>query len=151
MTHPQSAWRRGDYHYSSWWSLWANLRVTIIHNTRLTETLGQLTLCDGLPVRVSLGECLHRLACGCVCVCVHEINVSQSKCGCARMCATTTTTTTPERASMAGWCIRWHVNYSAFKRGLSCGRREWRTEGCVVVGEVAHGEKTGRWRAHVDV
>lgn len=21
---------------------------------------------------------------------------------------------------MAGWCIRWHVNYSAFKRGLSC-------------------------------
>lgn len=20
---------------------------------------------------------------------------------------------------MAGWCIRWHVNYSAFKRGLS--------------------------------
>lgn len=44
----------GDYHYSTWWSLWANLEVTVVHKTQLTATLGQLTLCDGLPVPVSL-------------------------------------------------------------------------------------------------
>lgn len=58
-------------------------------DTQLTATLGQLTPFDGSPVRAGA-----RAGCVCVCVC-------------------------PSRASMAGWCIRWHVNYSAFKRGLS--------------------------------
>lgn len=68
--------------------------------TELTATLGQLTLFDGSPVRVSVQACMQGL---CVYVCVR----------CMCICVS------PWRASMAGWCIRWHVNYSAFKRGLS--------------------------------
>ncbi len=65
--------------------------------TQLTATLCQLTLFDGSPVRVSVRAHMQVCVCvRCMCVCV-----------------------SPRRASMAGWCIRWHVNYSAFKRGLS--------------------------------
>lgn len=57
----------------------------------------------------------------------------------------------PKRASMAGWCIRWHVNYSAFKRGLSWVEV---SRGLMAVrwsGEAACREKVQRWGAHVEI
>lgn len=58
-----------------------------------------------------MAECVWWDVCACVCV---------------SLCPTSTPPTpprptpSPKRASAAGWCIRWHANYSAFKRGLSC-------------------------------
>lgn len=106
MIHPEPNCWSGDYHYCTKWSLWANPGVTVIHKTQLTVTLGQLTLCDWLPVglQVRMQGCL----------CVYEMHVCL--CECVRVC---NPPPSPQRASMAGWCIRWHVNYSAFKRGLS--------------------------------
>lgn len=84
--------------------------------TQLTATLGQLTPFDGSPVRVSLQVCMQV---GCVCL-------------------------SPWRASMAGWRIGWHVNYSAFKRGLSWLGVSGELDGCAVVGEAARGEQARR-------
>lgn len=95
------------------WSLWGNPGVTVIrHDPADSNTQAQLTPFDGSPVRVSVLVCAQV---GLVCVV-----------GCVRGCVCVSVLPLPlappsslQRASVAGWCIRWHANYSAFKRGLS--------------------------------
>lgn len=90
MVHPVPNSWRGDCNYGAWWSLWGNLGVTIIHRYTADS--------NTRPVNT-----VWWIACACWCAC--------RLCVCVCVC--------PSRTSMAGWCIRWHVNYSAFKRGLS--------------------------------
>ena len=73
-------------------------KTQLTANTRPVNAVWWIA-CACRRVSVHSGLCV----CVCVCVCV------------GNMCAWVS----PWRASMAGWCIRWHVNYSGFKRGLS--------------------------------
>lgn len=115
MVHPIPNCWRGDCNYGPWWSLWGNPEVTIVRpdtadsNTRPVNAVWWIACaCERVSARTGLPG---------VCACASCASVS------------------PWRASMAGWCIRWHVNYSGFRKGAVLGGSERRAGGCVVVGE----------------